>query len=57
MIDVRGGFKNCNYFNTDEVENVMNCIYLNCNVLFTVCYDGEQYPTIALLQCMNKDIT
>ncbi len=53
-IDVRDGFKIYSYFTTDEVEDVINDIYLIWNVTFAVF--GVLYRTIVLLQCLIKDI-
>ncbi len=54
-IDVRDDFKTCAYFTTDDVEDVINDIYLNWNVKGTF-WRVLNCTIVFLLQCVNKDI-
>ncbi len=53
MIDVRDGFKTCAYYTHNDVEDVINDIYLNRNVKLTFFF---LIVPLFLLQCVNKDI-
>ncbi len=49
MIDVRDGFKTCDYYTNNDVEDVINELKCKINWFFLIV-------PLFLLQCVNKDI-